>query len=222
MAADLRAAGLARVNVSLDSLRRDRFHELTRRDELDRVLDGIAASIEAGFRPVKINVVMLRGVNDDEILDFAAWGRQLGVVVRFIEFMPLDADHGWSQGSVVTYDEIVETISSVYPLEPLAQGSDPAQSFRYADGGGEIGVVASVTRSFCASCDRVRITAEGKFRNCLFALEETDLRAVLRGGGTDDDLAEAMRGSVAAKWAGHGIGSVSFVQPPRTMSQIGG
>ena len=219
---DLRAAGLQRVNISLDSLRRERFLALTRRDELDTVLDGIDAALEAGFDPVKVNCVVVRGVNDDELLDFASWGRDTGVVVRFIEVMPLDADHGWSADSVVPYEEIVERIGAVHPLVPLEQGSAPAQALRYADGGGEVGVVASVTRSFCSSCDRIRLTAEGQLRNCLFALDETDLRAILRGGGSDDDIAAAVAASVAGKWEGHAVNTVTFVQPPRTMSQIGG
>ena len=222
LAPDLRAAGLRRINVSCDSLRPERFAAVTRRDELPRVLDGIHAAVEAGFDPVKVNVVLMRGVNDDEVLDFAAWGRDLGVVVRFIEWMPLDADHAWARQQVVSYDEVVARIDAAHPLEPLEQGSAPAQAFRYRDGRGEVGVVASVTRSFCGSCDRVRLTAEGQFRNCLFALEETDLRAILRGGGSDEELAAAAAGSVAGKWAGHSIDQATFVQPPRSMSQIGG
>ena len=142
--------------------------------------------------------------------------------MRFIEFMPLDADRSWSQVKLVPYDEVVATLDAAFGLEPLEQGSAPAQSFRYRDGVGEVGVIASVTRSVCSSCDRIRLTAEGPLRNCLFAVDETDLRAIMRGGGSDDDLAAAIGGSVAAKWAGHQVGSVTFVQPPRTMSQIGG
>jgi cyclic pyranopterin phosphate synthase len=145
------------------------------------------------------------------------------VTVRFIEFMPLDADGGWAPGTVVPAAEVLATIGAVYPLEPVeARGSAPAERFRYVDGGGEIGVIASVTQSFCASCDRVRLTAEGMFRNCLFAVRETDLRAVLRGGGSDDDVAAAIVADVGAKWAGHSIGQVNFIRPGRSMSQIGG
>jgi cyclic pyranopterin phosphate synthase len=222
LAAPLRAAGLRRLNISCDSLRRDRFAAITRRDELPTVLDGIDAALEAGFSPVKINVVVMRGVNDDEVADFARWGRDLGVTVRFIEWMPLDADKAWARAQVVPYEDVVAAVAAVAPIEPLEQGSAPAQAFRYVDGRGEVGVVASVTRSFCASCDRVRLTAEGRFRNCLFALGETDLKAILRDGGTDDDLEAAVRGSVTEKWAGHQIDSVTFVQPPRSMSRIGG
>jgi GTP 3',8-cyclase len=223
LAHDLRRAGLARVNVSLDSLRPDRFLAMTRRDALDSVLAGIDAALDAGFSPVKVNCVLLRGVNDDEIVDFARFGRLRGVVVRFIEFMPLDAQGQWTAGSVVTYDEIVSTVGAAFPLSPVGGSSSaPAERFAYHDGGGEIGVIASVTRSFCSSCDRVRLTADGQFRNCLFAVRETDLRSRLRGGASDDELAEAMAGEVGRKWAGHAIGQVTFVRPNRSMSQIGG
>lgn len=222
MAEDLRAAGLDRVNISCDSLRRERFAEITRRDALPAVLDGIAAAKAAGFDPVKVNCVLMRGVNDDEILDFAEFGRAEGVSIRFIEFMPLDAEDRWQAGSVVPSSEVLDTIAGRFPIEPVAHGPEPASRFRYADGAGEVGVIASVTQPFCASCDRVRVTADGQFRTCLFALEETDLRAVVRGGGSDDDLEAAIRRAVAGKWAGHQIGNVTFVRPPRSMSQIGG
>ena len=221
-AADLRAAGLQRVNISLDSLHRERFIELTRRDELDHVLDGIDAALEAGFAPVKINVVCMEGVNDDEIVDFARFGRERGVEVRFIEFMPLDGGHTWERAAVVPGERIVETIDAVFPLQALARDHEPAALWEYVDGGGRVGVIPSVTEPFCTTCDRVRLTAEGRMRACLFALEETDLRALLRSGASDDDVAAAIAACVAGKWAGHGIGTVSFVQPPRSMSQIGG
>jgi cyclic pyranopterin phosphate synthase len=222
LAAPLRDAGLRRVNISLDSLRNDRFEELTRRDELPRVLEGIDAAVAVGFDPVKINVVVMRGANDDELVEFARFGRERGVVVRFIEFMPLDADRSWTDQSVVSQAEIVERIDEVFPLEAVIRTSAPASVWRYADGGGEIGVVASVTQSFCSSCDRVRFTADGQFRNCLFATDETDMRALLRSGASDDDLAAALERTVAAKWAGHGINQVHFIRPRRSMSQIGG
>ncbi len=223
LAADLRAAGLARINISLDSLRPETFFAATRRHALDQVLDGIDAAVEAGFAPVKVNCVLMRGVNDHEIVDFAAFGREKGVTVRFIEFMPLDADDGWLPRTVVPGAEVVAAIDAVYPLEPVdARGSAPAERFRYADGRGEVGVVASVTQSFCGNCDRVRLTAEGMFRNCLFAVRETDLRSVLRAGGTDDDVAAAIVADVGNKWAGHSIGQVNFIRPDRSMSQIGG
>ncbi|MEZ5166937.1 MAG: GTP 3',8-cyclase MoaA [Acidimicrobiales bacterium] len=222
LADDLFAAGLGRVNISLDSLRADRFAELTRRDELDRVLAGIDAAQAAGFDPVKVNVVVMKGINDDEVLDFARFGRDRGLVVRFIEFMPLDADRVWNNDRVLTQDEILATLGTEFALEPVERTSAPATRWRYADGGGEIGVVASVSRSFCDSCDRVRLTADGQFRNCLFATEETDLRALLRSGATDDELAAAVRQSVAAKWEGHRINQVHFIRPRRSMSEIGG
>ena len=222
VAGDLRRAGLRRLNVSCDSLRPERFRQMARRDQLARVLDGIDAAIGAGFAPVKVNVVMMRGVNDDEAVDFATFGRERGVQPRFIEFMPLDADGGWTMDQVVPADETLAAIDAVYPLEPVPHGPEPATRYRYVDGRGEIGVIPSVTRPFCGDCDRVRITAEGKFRTCLFALDEHDLRAVVRNGGTDDDLAAAIERAVGTKWAGHHIGQVSFVRPPRSMSQIGG
>ncbi len=223
LAGDLRAAGLKRINISLDSLRPETFFAVTRRHALDQVIDGIDAAIEAGFSPVKVNCVLIRGVNDGEIVDFATFGRERGVTIRFIEFMPLDADDGWSPGTVVPGAEVVAAIDSVYPLEPVEQrGSAPAERFRYLDGRGEVGVIASVTQSFCGSCDRVRLTAEGMFRNCLFAVKETDLRSVLRSGGSDDDLAAAIIADVGNKWAGHSIGQVTFLRPDRSMSQIGG
>ena len=222
VAEPLAKAGLRRINISCDSLRPERFAEITKRDSLDKVLEGITAAKSAGFNPVKLNVVAMRGVNDDELVDFARFGREQGVVVRFIEFMPLDAQQAWTNDQVVTYDEIVATVGAVYPLEPLTRGSAPAERFRYVDGGGEIGVVASVTRSFCSTCDRVRLTADGQFRNCLFATEDHDVRALLRNGGTDDELAARIARAVAGKWAGHGIGNVNFIRPNRSMSQIGG
>jgi cyclic pyranopterin phosphate synthase len=222
IARGLRAAGLNRLNISCDSLRPDRFAALTRRDALPQVLDGIDAALEAGFDPVKVNVVMIRGVNDDEAVDFAAFGREKGVQMRFIEFMPLDADGAWTRDQVVPADETVAGINARFPLEPVRHGPEPATRYRYLDGGGEIGVIPSVTHPFCGDCDRIRLTADGKLRTCLFALDEHDLRAVLRGGGSDDDLATAIERAVGTKWAGHRIGQVTFIRPDRSMSQIGG
>ena len=236
LAHDLAAAGLERVNVSLDSLRREVFLALTRRDELDRVLAGIDAALEAGMRPVKVNCVVMRGVNDDEVVDLAAFGRAKGVGMRFIEFMPLDADGAWSRDKVVPASEILERIDAVFPLEatPTTEVDvetpgghiEPAARYRYRDGVGDVGVIASVTEPFCENCDRVRLTAEGKLRTCLFALDETDLRVLVRGDGPpgdiDDRLADAMVGAVGKKWAGHRIGQVDFIRPDRSMSQIGG
>ncbi|HEY1279288.1 MAG TPA: GTP 3',8-cyclase MoaA [Acidimicrobiales bacterium] len=223
VAHELRDAGLDRVNISLDSLRPERFFAMTRRDEFHRVLDGIAAAQEAGFAPVKLNVVLQRGVNDDEIVDFATFGRAHDVHVRFIEFMPLDASGGWRPDAVVGQDEIVDAIAAVYPLEPvLGRGAAPADRWRYVDGRGDVGVIPSVTKPFCGDCDRVRLTAEGQFRTCLFETREFDLRAVLRGGRTDDDVAAEIERAVGTKWAGHAIGRVTFRRPNRSMSQIGG
>ena len=219
---DLRAAGLARINVSLDSLRADRFLELTRRDELPSVLAGIRTAVAAGFEPVKVNVVVVRGVNHDEVVDFARFGRDEGVEVRFIEFMPLDADHRWDASAVVPSAEIVAAVAEHFPLGPAERGSDPAARHRYLDGRGGFGVIGSVTEPFCASCDRVRLTADGQLRACLFATDETDLRALLRGGADDDALAGALAATVAGKWAGHGISDVHFIRPARSMSEIGG
>ncbi len=223
LAPELRRAGLDRINISLDTLDPDRFLQMTRRKELHRVLDGIIAAQEAGFDPVKLNAVVERGVNDDEILALAEFGRDHGLQVRFIEFMPLDASGHWVSTSVVSQDEIVAAIAAVHPLEPVpARGSAPADRWRYLDGRGEVGVIPTVTKPFCGDCDRVRITAEGDFRTCLFATREFDLRALLRGGASDDELAAEIARAVGTKWAGHAIGQVAFVRPNRSMSQIGG
>ena len=221
-ASALADAGLKRINISLDSLQKERFLELTRRDELDRVLDGIDAALDAGLNPVKINAVMMRGINDDEIVDFAEFGRNKGVTVRFIEFMPLEAGDVWNEGQVVPAQEIVETINRVLPLEPVVRGNEPAERWRYSDGNGEVGVIASVTKPFCGNCDRVRLTAEGQFRTCLFAVDEFDMRALLRSEVGDEVVAKAISDAVGTKWAGHAIGQVNFIRPKRTMSQIGG
>jgi cyclic pyranopterin phosphate synthase len=215
-------AGLRRINVSLDTLRADRFRELTRRDQLADVLDGIDAAVEAGLAPVKINAVVMRGVNDDEVVDMAAFGRDRGVTMRFIEWMPLDADGRWDDQAVVGQDEILAAIDAVFPLDPIVRGHEPAERFAYRDGRGEVGVIPSVTRPFCSTCDRIRLTADGQLRACLFAVEETDLRELLRSGASDDELAAAVARCVAGKWAGHMIGQVTFIRPRRSMSQIGG
>ena len=221
-ASGLAEAGLRRVNVSLDSLRPERFTELTRRDQLDDVLGGIEAALAAGLTPVKVNVVVVRGVNDDEIVDLARYGRDRGVTVRFIEWMPLDAGDAWTNDQVVTQAEILERIAAVFPLEPLTRGSEPAEQFGYLDGRGVVGIIPSVTRPFCEQCDRIRLTADGQLRSCLFSIDDHDLRHVLRSGGFDDDLSDAIEACVGAKWAGHAINQVHFVKPGRSMSQIGG
>ncbi|MCB9381608.1 MAG: GTP 3',8-cyclase MoaA [Acidimicrobiaceae bacterium] len=228
LAHELREAGLRRVNISLDTLDRAKFEQMTRRDELPAVLDGIDAAIEAGFDPVKINAVVQRGVNDDEIVPLARFGRERGVEIRFIEFMPLDAAGNWLHDDVVGQDEIVARLAAEFPLEPVpARGAAPADRWRYTDGGfvgggGMVGVIPTVTKPFCGDCDRVRLTADGQFRTCLFETREFDVREVLRTGGSDDDLAALIQRAVGTKWAGHQIGQVTFVKPRRTMSQIGG
>jgi cyclic pyranopterin phosphate synthase len=220
---ELRSAGLGRINISLDTLDRHRFEQMTRRDELDRVLAGIDAAVGAGFSSVKINAVVERGMNDDEILALADFGRAKGVEVRFIEFMPLDAEGHWVNDKVVSQDEIVARIAEKHPLESVpARGAAPADRWRYLDGAGTVGVIPSVTKPFCGDCDRVRLTADGQFRTCLFATSEFDLRAILRSGADDDALAAEIERAVGTKWAGHQINQVNFVRPKRTMSQIGG
>ena len=211
IAQTLRDAGLRRVNISLDTLDRARFEQMTRRDELVRVLDGIEAAKEAGFDPVKINTVVERGVNDDEIVELATFGRDSGVEVRFIEFMPLDADGHWVNDQVVGQDEIVAAIHAVYPIEQLpARGAAPADRFRYLDGQGSVGVIPTVTKPFCGDCDRVRLTAEGQFRTCLFATKEFDLMAAMRAGESDDELAVRIEAAV-----GHEVGG-----PPHQPGQL--
>jgi len=223
IAGELRAAGLDRINVSLDSLRADRFLAMTRRDELDNVLAGISEASKAGFDIVKVNTVVERGANEDEILDMARYGRDNGVQVRFIEFMPLDASNIWERNKVVTQDEIVSVISSEFPLEIVpARGAAPADRWRYLDGKGTVGVIPSVSKPFCADCDRVRLTSDGQFRTCLFATDEFDLRNLLRNGGSDDEIADLIVHAVGTKWAGHQINQVNFIRPNRSMSQIGG
>ena len=222
-AEELRSAGLRRINISLDTLHADRFEQMTRRNELENVLAGIDAAVAAGFSPVKINAVIERGVNDDEIVDLARFGRERGVEVRFIEFMALDATGHWANDRVVGQDEIVERIAEVFPLEQMpARGAAPADRWRYLDGAGTVGVIPSVTKPFCGDCDRVRLTAEGQFRTCLFATDEFDLREIMRSGGDDDALAERIIAAVGTKWAGHQINRVEFIRPNRSMSQIGG
>ncbi|MGH1503118.1 MAG: GTP 3',8-cyclase MoaA [Acidimicrobiales bacterium] len=232
VADDLREAGLQRLNISLDTLDRERFVELTRRDELDKVLDGIDAATAAGFDPVKVNVVLMRGINDDEIVEFLRLGRERNVAVRFIEFMPLDAQDDWSNDRVVSATEILERAGEHFEFAPIERGSSPAERFRYTDAdapegaGGEFGVIASVTEAFCGSCDRMRLTAEGQLRNCLFALRHVELKPVLRSGAPVEELHAALldtvAGEVERKWAGHAINKVHFLRPTKSMSQIGG
>lgn len=216
-------AGLRRLNVSLDALDRARFHRLTRRDELDRVLAGVEAARAAGFSPIKLNAVAVRGETDVEIVPLARFARDRGLELRFIEYMPIGADP-WERAKVLPAHEILDAIEQgVGPLVPA--GSDPrapATDFRYADGSAVVGVIASVTRPFCDRCNRLRLTPDGKLRNCLFALDEVDLRTPLRGGADDADIADAVRRCVRAKWEGHAINTSHFVKPLRTMHAIGG
>jgi GTP 3',8-cyclase len=223
LAADLAAAGLRRVNISLDSLRRDRFATITGRDGLAQVIAGVDAAVDAGMQPVKINMVVMRGVNDDEVVDMATFGREHGVVIRYIEFMPLDAQGDWERADVVAAADIVAAVNEVYPLVEVPRTTAaPAQRWDFADGHGCIGVIPTVTQSFCSTCDRVRLTADGQFRTCLFAHDDHDLRSLVRNGADDDAVAGVMAAAVGAKWAGHQIGKVHFIRPSRSMSQIGG
>jgi cyclic pyranopterin phosphate synthase len=225
LARPLREAGLDRVNVSVDTLRRETFQRLSRRDRLDDVLTGVAAADEAGLRPVKINTVLMRGVNDDEAVDLLRWSLARGYELRFIEQMPLDAQHSWDRSQMVTADEILVRLSSAFHLVPEgeeARGSAPAETWLVDGGPARVGVIGTVTRPFCGKCDRVRLTADGQVRNCLFAREESDLRTALRAGATDAELAERWRAAMWIKKAGAGIDDPAFLQPARPMSAIGG
>ncbi len=223
LARPLREAGLDRLNVSCDSLLRHRFQAMTRRDALDRVQAGLAAAEAAGFAPLKLNCVVLGGTNDDEVVDFAALARATGWDVRFIEYMPLDADQAWERARVVPSRVIREAIDAVHPLVAHDRGPEPASSYGFADGApGSVGFISSVTEPFCDTCNRVRVTAEGQLRVCLFAIEETDLRGPMRAGASDADLEELVRAALWTKWAGHRINHPDFVRPPRSMSSIGG
>lgn len=221
----LHAAGLRRLNVSLDTLDPGRFRELTRRDGLDAVLDGLAAAKRAGFAPVKVNAVAIRGFTDKDAVPLARYCREHGFEMRFIEYMPIGAD-AWERGKVFFAHEILELLErEVAPLVPAANYDPkaPAMEFEYADGGGRVGIIASVSRPFCRSCNRLRLTAEGKLRNCLFSLDEADLKSLVRRPLPDDTgVADVFRRSVAAKWEGHEINTAKFVKPDRTMHAIGG
>ena len=223
-AAALVAAGVDRFNVSIDSLQRDRFYELTRRDALDRVLAGLeelAHHPEA--HPIKVNAVAIRGFTEHELPAFVEFARQNPYEVRFIEFMPLDADHAWEPQAVLTGEEIRAAIEEIAPLEPLPrEPSSTARVWRFADGSGSIGLVSPVSEPFCADCNRIRITAEGRLRTCLFSLGETDLRGPMRSGAGDDELEELVRAAVWRKELKHHVGEPGFIQPDRTMSAIGG
>ncbi len=225
LAGPLAEAGLDRVNVSLDTLRPEVFGELARRDRLDDVLRGLAAAAAAGVTPVKVNSVLMRGINDDEAPALLRFCLDHGYQLRFIEQMPLDAQHGWRRENMVTAAEILDALSAEFTLTPddaSARGSAPAEAFLVDGGPARVGVIGSVTRPFCGACDRVRLTADGQVRNCLFAQEESNLRDPMRAGASDEDLAAIWRRAVAVKLPGHGINDPGFLQPARPMSAIGG
>jgi cyclic pyranopterin phosphate synthase len=224
LAPKLADAGLKRVNVSCDSLKADRFESIRRRGDLATVLGAMDAAEAAGLNPVKVNVVLLRGNNEDEILDFAAFARQTGRVVRFIEFMPLDAQGQWDRTQLVPGHEIFERINEAWPLEAVGglDGPAPAERFRFVDGHGEIGLISSVTQPFCGTCNRLRLTANGSIRNCLFSDDEYSVRDILRANVGDREIENLLRRAVWAKFPGHAINEPSFLRPARSMSMIGG
>ena len=217
-------AGLKRINVSLDSLDPAKFEKITRTRSYDKVMQGISVAQKTRLAPVKVNAVLVRGLNDDEVEDFAQFSRERGVIMRFIEFMPLDADRHWSRGMVVPAAEVLDRIHAKWPLEQIPhEVSETARKYRFADGApGEIGLIAPVTQPFCGHCSRVRLTADGKLRTCLFSKEDSDLRGLLRGDATDEGIVEAVEAMVMEKEAGHQINEPGFVPPSRTMVFIGG
>ncbi|GIM84032.1 GTP 3',8-cyclase MoaA [Salinispora arenicola] len=224
LAPALHAAGLDRVNVSLDTLDRERFVQLSRRDRLDAVLTGLTGAVQAGLAPIKINTVLMRGINDDEAPALLRFALDNHYQLRFIEQMPLDAQHGWDRSTMVTADEILTALRSAYVLEPdpAHRGAAPAETWLVDGGPARVGVIATVTRPFCGDCDRTRLTADGQVRNCLFATTESDLREALRAGADDDEVARRWRAAMWGKRAGHGIDDPTFLQPDRSMSAIGG
>jgi GTP 3',8-cyclase len=221
---DLVRAGLRRVNVSLDALAPDRFFQLTRRDSLRQVLEGLeAAQAHPQLRPIKVNVVALKDFTEDEVIRFAEFARSEPYVIRFIEFMPLDADRAWSRDRVLANEDVRAMIDAVYPLEPVGrERHGTSRRWRFADGRGEIGFISPVTEPFCGDCNRIRLTAEGGLRTCLFSMNETDLREPMRTGATDAELEAIIRDAVWRKELKHRVNDPGFVQPARTMSQIGG
>jgi len=224
-AAALKDAGLDRLNISLDALSEETFRRIARRDGLDRVLAGIEAAKQAGFTKIRLNAVAIRGITEPEIVPLASFARQQGMEMRFIEYMPLDADQHWDHDQVLSGEEIRRRIEeAIGPLEPAERDdpSQPAVDYQFVDGGGQVGFINPITQPFCGDCNRLRLTAEGQVRNCLFSTTEWDARAVLRRGGDDDQLAQLIRQCVAAKKPGHGIDSDQFVRPQRAMFQIGG
>lgn len=222
-AAELKKAGLDGINISLDTLDPERFRQIARRGDLRQVLKGIESAAEAGISPIKINCVVMRGINDGEVATMLRWAFQRPYQVRFIEFMPLDGTNVWERNLVFTKEEILQIASELGTVEPLNNDpAEPARLYRFKDGQGLFGIIASVSQPFCRTCDRIRLTAEGKIRNCLFALEEYDLRALLRGGADDRQIEQAIRHAVWVKWEGHLINQPGFVKPDRPMHAIGG
>ncbi|HXS95765.1 MAG TPA: GTP 3',8-cyclase MoaA [Candidatus Limnocylindrales bacterium] len=218
-------AGLRRLNVHVDTLNRERFHKITRRDDLPRVLEGLDAAQRAGFTRIKLNAVAVKNLVEPDIVPLARFARERGFEVRYIEFMPLDAQNLWDRTKVLSASEIIETLSrEISPLAPVPDPDPraPATEYKYADGGGCVGFIASVTRPFCLNCNRLRITADGKLRYCLFAIQEDDVKSPMRSGASDEDIAALIRRNVAAKWEGHEINTAKFVAPPRPMYSIGG
>ncbi|HVN07292.1 MAG TPA: GTP 3',8-cyclase MoaA [Bryobacteraceae bacterium] len=225
LAGPLYDAGLRRLNVHLDTLDRERFRQITRRDDLDKVLEGLGVAQRMGFGPIKLNAVAVKNLVEPDVVPLARFGRENGYEVRFIEFMPLDAQHLWDRGKVLLADDIIAMLSrEIAPLVPIpdADPRAPALEYQFADGIGRVGFIASVSRPFCLNCNRLRLTADGKLRYCLFAIEEDDVKSMLRGGASDDEIAALVRRNVAGKWAGHEINSARFVAPPRPMYAIGG
>jgi cyclic pyranopterin phosphate synthase len=217
------AAGLDRINISLDSLKQERFEAITRTKTFDQVIASIEAAQASKLRPVKVNAVLVRALNDDEVEDFAQFARDLNLVMRFIEFMPLDAGHTWTRDRVVSAAEIHQRISARWPLVPVAhERSETARRYRFADGRGEIGLVAPVTQPFCGFCSRIRLTADGKLRTCLFSKEDHDLKGLLRNGASDDEIVAEIQAIVAQKEKGHRINEPDFIPPSRSMVFIGG
>jgi cyclic pyranopterin phosphate synthase len=225
LAEPLYAAGLRRLNVHLDTLDRQRFRQITRRDDLNKVLAGIAVAKQIGFGPIKLNAVAVKNLVEPDIVPLARFGRENGFEVRFIEFMPLDAQHLWDRGKVLLAADIIDTLSrEIAPLVPIPHVDPraPALEYQFADGVGRVGFIASVSRPFCRDCNRLRLTADGKLRNCLFAIEEDDVKELLRAGAPDEEIAAVIRRNVAGKWEGHEINTSRFVAPPRPMYAIGG
>ena len=225
LARPLYDAGLRRINVHLDTLDRDRFREITRRDDLDRVLEGLALCRSLGFRTIKLNAVAVKNLIEPDIVPLARFARENGYEVRYIEFMPLDSQNLWDRRKVLLAAEIIEMLSrQIAPLVPVPDPDPraPATEYDYSDGGGRVGFIASVSRPFCGNCNRIRLTADGKLRYCLFAIEEDDVKGLMRSGASDQEIAALIRRNIAGKWEGHEINSARFVAPPRPMYSIGG